>query len=34
MKICGIEALVNLVYFCDIKFLLLLEDVDPLVLMK
>lgn len=34
MKICGVEVLVNLVYFCNIKFLLLLEDVEHLVLTK
>lgn len=34
MKIGGLEATVNPVYFYDIKFLLLLEDVEHLVLMK
>lgn len=34
MKKHGIEASMNQVYFCDIKLLLLLEDVEDSVLMR
>ena len=34
MKMHGIEAYKNQVYFCDIKLLLLLEDVEHLALMR